>query len=357
MSERASLGERLRMHGISRREFMRFCATTASMMAIPPNMVSAMAANLESKKRPSVIWLSFQECTGCTESLTRSGSPSIESLIFDTISLDYHHTLQAASGHAAEEARMAAMEENYGDYILIVDGSIATGNPGYSTIAGVDNLSMLKDVARGAKAIISIGTCAAFGGLPMAYPNPTGAASVADILPDKTVINVPGCPPIGEVITGVLMQILAFGSMPELDALGRPMAFYGQNIHDRCYRRPFYERGMFAESFDDEGAKKGWCLYKLGCKGPVTYNACAVTKWNGGVSFPIQAGHGCLGCSEPGFWDKGGFYKPLSQTTFTDRSQLGLAAAAGAAAGIGATLMARSKQKKVRAQLSKEESS
>ena len=357
MSERASLGERLRMHGISRREFMRFCATTASLMAIPPNMVSAMAANLESKKRPSVIWLSFQECTGCTESLTRSGSPSIESLIFDTISLDYHHTLQAASGHAAEEARMAAMEEHYGEYILIVDGSIPTGNAGYSTIAGVDNLSMLKDAASGAAAIISIGTCAAFGGLPMAYPNPTGAASVADILPDKTVINVPGCPPIGDVITGVLMQILAFGSMPELDALGRPMAFYGQNIHDRCYRRPFYERGQFAESFDDEGARKGWCLYKLGCKGPVTYNACAVTKWNGGVSFPIQAGHGCLGCSEPGFWDKGGFYKPLSQTTFTDRSQLGLAAAAGAAAGIGATLMARSKQKKVRAQLSKEESS
>ena len=135
------------------------------------------------------------------------------------------------------------------------------------------------------------------------------------------------------------------------------MAFYGQNIHDRCYRRPFYERGLFAETFDDEGARKGWCLYKLGCKGPTTYNACAVTKWNGGVSFPIQAGHGCIGCSEPGFWDKGGFYRPLSQPTFTDRTQLGIAAAAGVAAGVGATLMARSKQKKIRQQLSEEESS
>jgi hydrogenase small subunit len=135
------------------------------------------------------------------------------------------------------------------------------------------------------------------------------------------------------------------------------MAFYGQNIHDRCYRRPFYERGLFAETFDDEGARKGWCLYKLGCKGPVTYNACAVTKWNGGVSFPIQAGHGCIGCSEPGFWDKGGFYKPLSQTTFTDHSKLGIAAAAGAAAGVGATLMAKAKQKNVREQLAKEEES
>jgi len=352
-----SLGERLKLHGISRRALLKYCACTASMMAMPPGMVSAAAANLEKLKRPSVIWLSFQECTGCTESLTRSASPSIESLIFDTVSLDYHHTLQAASGTAAEAAREAAMEESYGEYILIVDGSIPTGNPGYSTIAGIDNLSMLKDVARGAAAIISVGTCAAFGGLPMADPNPTGAVSVADALPDRSIINVPGCPPIGDVITGVLVQILAFGDIPELDHLGRPMAFYGQNIHDRCYRRPFYERGLFAESFDDEGARKGWCLYKLGCKGPVTYNACAVTKWNGGVSFPIQAGHGCIGCSEPRFWDKGGFYQPISQTTFTDRTQLGIAAAAGVAAGVGATLMARSKQKKIRARLAEEESS
>jgi hydrogenase small subunit len=158
-------------------------------------------------------------------------------------------------------------------------------------------------------------------------------------------------------MTGVLVQILAFGSIPELDHLGRPMAFYGQNIHDRCYRRPFYERGLFAETFDDEGARKGWCLYKLGCKGPVTYNACAVTKWNGGVSFPIQAGHGCIGCSEPRFWDKGGFYQPLSQTTFTQTGKLGIAVAAAAAAGAGATLMARAKQKKTREKISAEESS
>ena len=357
MSDRLSLGERLKVHGISRRALLKFCAGTASMMALPPGMVSAVAATLENLRRPSVIWLSFQECTGCTESLTRSASPSIESLIFDTVSLDYHHTLQAASGTAAEAAKDAAMEENYGEYILIVDGSIPTGNPGYSTIAGIDNLSMLKDAAAGAKAIIAVGTCATYGGLPMADPNPTGAASVADLLPDRTIINVPGCPPIGDVMTGVLVQILAFGSIPELDHLGRPMAFYGQNIHDRCYRRPFYERGLFAKSFDDEGARKGWCLYKLGCKGPVTYNACAVTKWNGGVSFPIQAGHGCIGCSEPRFWDKGGFYQPLSQATFSDPGKLGIAAAAAVAAGAGATLMARAKQKKVREELSAEESS
>ena len=160
-------------------------------------------------------------------------------------------------------------------------------------------------------AIVAVGSCATYGGLPNADPNPTGAVSVSEIIKDKPIINVPGCPPIPVVISGVLAQFLTFG-LPELDHLGRPMAFYGQSIHDRCYRRPFYERGEFAETFDDEGAKKGWCLYKLGCKGPTTYNACATTKWNNGTSWPVEAGHGCIGCSEPRFWDAGGFYSPVS---------------------------------------------
>jgi len=147
----------------------------------------------------------------------------------------------------------------------------------------------------------------------------------------------------------VLAHYLAFGSLPELDELNRPVVFYGQNIHDRCYRRPFYERGQFAETFDDEGAKKGWCLYKLGCKGPTTYNACAVLKWNEGTSFPIESGHGCLGCSQPNFWDAGSFYKPLSQATDLDGKTIGLAAVAGAAVAAGVGYAGRSAQKGFRA--------
>jgi hydrogenase small subunit len=314
------------------------------MMALPPGMVPAIAEALGQARRPSVIWLSFQECTGCTESLTRSHSPTVEGLIFDAISLDYHHTLQVASGHAAEHARDVAMEENWGKYLLVVDGSIPVGNPAYSTIAGISNLDMLKDVAAGAAAIVSVGTCAAYGGLPHAKPNPTGAVAVSDIISDKPIINVPGCPPIPVVITGVLSHYLTFGTIPELDHLGRPKVFFGQNIHDRCYRRPFYERGLFAESFDDEGAKQGWCLYRLGCKGPVTYNACATAKWNAGTSFPIESGHGCIGCSEPDFWDLGGFYQALSEETFTSGQTIGIAAAAGVVAGAGAAMLARKKQ-------------
>ncbi|RMG38165.1 MAG: twin-arginine translocation signal domain-containing protein [Gammaproteobacteria bacterium] len=337
MSDNKTLGEHLRERGVSRRGFMKFCAATASLMALPPAMIPAIAETLQNARRPSVIWLSFQECTGCTESLTRSHAPTVESLIFDYISLDYHHTLQAASGEAAEQAREAAMKENWGKYLLVVDGSIPQRDGGvYSTIAGMTNLEMLQEVAKGAAAIVSVGTCAAFGGLPKADPNPTGAAAVSQIVTDKPIVNIPGCPPIPVAITGVLAQYLTLGKLPEMDHLGRPKAFYGQNIHDRCYRRPFYERGQFAETFDDEGAKKGWCLFKLGCKGPTTYNACATAKWNEGTSFPIQSGHGCIGCSEPDFWDAGGFYKALSVPIGDAAGAITAAAAAAAAAGLAA---------------------
>jgi hydrogenase small subunit len=346
MRNNQTLGEYLQSQGVSRRGFLKFCSATASLMALPPSAVAQVADALGSARRPSVIWLSFQECTGCTESLTRSHAPTVESLIFDAISLDYHHTLQAASGFGAEDARIAAMEENAGEYLLVVDGSIPVGNPAYSTIAGMTNLDMLKETAEHAAAIVAVGSCAAFGGIPHAYPNPTGAVPVSEIVTDKPIINVPGCPPIPVVITGVLAQFLTFGTIPELDSLGRPAAFFGQNIHDRCYRRPFYERGQFAETFDDEGAKKGWCLYKLGCKGPTTYNACATLKWNEGASFPIQSGHPCLGCSEPDFWDGGGFYKPISAGMWGSREALLGAAAAGAALGIGSALAARARKKR-----------
>ncbi|WP_295399589.1 hydrogenase small subunit [uncultured Thiocystis sp.] len=342
-----TLGESLRDHGLSRRGFLKFCAATASMMALPPSLVPAIAAALDAARRPSVIWLSFQECTGCTESLTRSHAPTLEDLILNIISLDYHHTLQAAAGEAAEEARFQAMEANKGDYLVIVDGSIPgpDSNPGFSTVAGHSNYDILMETVEHAAAVIAVGTCAAFGGLPQANPNPTGARSVMDLVKDKPVINVSGCPPIPMVITGVLAHYLTFGRLPELDAYRRPLAFYGQSIHDRCYRRPFYDRGLFAESFDDEGAKLGWCLYRLGCKGPSTYNACATMKWNDGTSWPIESGHPCLGCSEPSFWDAGGFYEPLSVPLTATSGDLLKTATVGAVVGGGVAMLAKKRAK------------
>ncbi|MDF1530170.1 MAG: hydrogenase small subunit [Sedimenticola sp.] len=303
--------------GISRRAVLKFCTAIVSLLALPASAIPVLSKKLAQTSRPTVIWLSFQECTGCTESLTRSHSPTIESLIFDFISLDYHHTLQAAAGEAAEAARLEAMKKQYGKYLLIVDGSISTADAGvYSTIAGQTNLQMLKESIAGAAAVFAIGSCASFGGLPAASPNPTGATGVASLMESgeietRPLINLPGCPPIPIAISSVLAHYLVFEKFPALDSLLRPLSFYGNTVHERCSRYHYYEEEKYAEHFDDEGARQGWCLYKLGCKGPVTHNACSVYKWNEGTSFPIESGHPCLGCSEPGFWDKGGFYLSL----------------------------------------------
>ena len=345
MTDHRTIGDVLAQRGVSRRAFMKYAAWLASAMALPPSASTAIAQSLAAARRQSVIWLSFQECTGCTESLTRTMSPTLEDIIFNLISLDYHETLMAVSGHAAEEARLKAMEENKGKYVVVVDGSVSLKDDGvYSTNAGKTNLQTLQETAKDALAVISVGTCAAYGGIPGARPNPTGAVAISDIVKDKPVINIPGCPPIAEAIAGTVAYLVTFGKVPDLDHLGRPKAFFGDTIHDRCYRRPFYDKGLFAKSFDDEGARNGWCLYEVGCKGPVTYNACATLKWNGGVSFPIQSGHGCIGCSEPNFWDRGSFYTPLSVPTVGVGAGLAAGAAAGVALGAGAAWLARRRQ-------------
>jgi hydrogenase small subunit len=344
----------LRQNGVSRRAFIQFCTASASAMALPPWMGAAMAEQLRHSPRPSVVYLSFQECTGCFESLTLSFAPTIENLMFDVISLDYDDTLMAAAGTAAESARAAAMQANFGKYVLIVDGSIPTGAGGACcTSGGRSAESTLREAAKGAAVIIAVGTCSSFGGIPLADPNPTDAWPVSAIVGDKPIINVSGCPPIPEVITGTLLQYITTGKLPDLDEHRRPKAFFGNSIHDRCYRRPFYDEGKFAKTFDDEGARNGWCLFELGCKGPTTYNACATLKWNGGTSFPIESGHGCLGCSEPGFWDKGSFYAAQSTADFdragesSPREVLTLVAATGAVGavlGVGSAGLGRLRQ-------------
>ncbi len=277
--------------------------------AFVPEIVKAM----ETKPRIPVIWLHGLECTCCSESFIRSSHPIAQDVILNMISLDYDDTLQAAAGEQAEECRRKIMKEHKGGYILAVEGNAPTKDGGvYCTIGGETFLDILKETAEGAKAVIAWGSCASNAYMQAAKPNPTGARPVHEIIPGKPIINVPGCPPIAEVMTGVITYILTFDALPELDRLGRPKMFYGQRIHDKCYRRPFFDAGQFVEAWDDEGARKGWCLYKMGCRGPSTYNSCSTFKWNNGVSFPIGSGHPCIGCSEANFWDNGPFYQRLS---------------------------------------------
>jgi hydrogenase small subunit len=321
--------------GLTRRGFIKLGAALASLLALPAGAGAQIASALEKHRRQPVIWLSFQECTGCTESLTRSEAPSLERLLFELLSLDYQHTLQAASGEAAEAARLAGMRADAGRYLLVLDGSVPLAADGACcTIAGMSSLAMLRDCVESAAAVMALGSCAAFGGLPAAAPNPSGARGIGDLARDgliapRPLVNLPGCPPIPEVIAATLAHYIVFGAFPELDEAARPRVFYGRTVHEGCYRYPHFAAGRFAMSFDDEGARKGWCLYHLGCRGPVTHNACATLKWNGGVGFPVEAGHPCLGCSEPGFWDRGDFYRDLEQLAAARATPLPDAAAEG----------------------------
>lgn len=307
MSEFKTIGDILKAHGVPRRDFLKFCVATASLSGLFSLSLPKIARALENSPRPSVIWLSLQTCTACTESFTRAHAISIESLMFDYISLDYQHTLQVASGDTAERILQDARAA--GQYYLVVEGSLPTAT-GCATTAGRNDAETLVEMAAGAKAIVAVGTCATYGGIAQAAPNPTGAVPIQTFIPNKTLVNLPGCPPIPTVITAVLAYIVIMGELPRLDTEGRPLWLYERKVHEYCNRRPFFEQGLFAETFDDPGAKAGWCLLKLGCKGPSTYNACATAKWNADTSFPIQSGHGCLGCAEAQFWDKGSLYKP-----------------------------------------------
>ena len=359
-----TIAQSLIKKGVSRRDFLKLSGLLATAMGLtmaPPVLAAeettkplrsarinhAVLEAMETKPRLPVIWLEFQDCAGCSEAITRSNSPTLVDLVLNTLTIEYHETLSAAAGFQVEQAKEDAMQKYAGKYILVVEGSIPLGMEGnYCTIGGRSALDLLNNAASGAAAIIATGNCAAFGGLPKANPNPTEAKGVWDIITDKPVVNIPGCPAIPEVTTGTIANYALFGALPELDSLNRPKTFYGVTVHDHCLRRAFYEAGKFAKSFDDEGAKKGWCLYKLGCKGPTTYNACASIKWDQGLSFPIQSGHPCLGCSEPNFWDGGGFYQ--GQSAPLDRpgvTAVGAAVVAGAAIGVGNILVNQSKKK------------
>lgn len=303
----------MRQQGITRRSFLKFCSLTAASLGLSPAQAQEIAKKLETQPRLPVIWIEGLECTCCSESFIRSAHPLAKDVVLSTISLDYHMTLSAAAGEQLRANAHEIIEKYKGNYILAVEGNPPLAEDGmYCIYYGRPFVEVLKEYAKNAKAVIAWGSCASWGCVQAAKPNPTRATPVDKVILDKPIIKVPGCPPIAEVMSAVVTYVAAFDRIPDLDRQGRPKMFYSQRVHDKCYRRPHFDAGQFAEAWDDEGARKGYCLYKLGCKGPTTYNACSTTRWNEGVSFPIGSGHGCIGCSEDDFWDKGSFYDRLT---------------------------------------------
>lgn len=304
--------EQMVARGVTRRDFLKFCSWMGAYLGLEHGAAAQIAKAIETKRRVPVVWLHFQECTCCSESFLRSSHPIVADILLDKISLDYTETLQAAAGHQAEEILHDTITKYRGEYLMLVEGSVPLAADGcYCVVGGKSALDTVKEVAAGAKALIAWGNCACSGCVQGANPNPTRATPINAIIKDKPVVNVQGCPPIAEVMAGVLVHLLTFDRIPQLDALGRPKAFYSRRVHDTCYRRPNYDAGLFVETFDDENARKGYCLYNVGCRGPSTYNSCGTMRWNNGVSFPIQSGHPCIGCSEANFWDNGPFYNRL----------------------------------------------
>jgi hydrogenase small subunit len=305
--------------GLDRRSFLSVIGQVAAAIGLSAAGTQTLAAAVSKAPKPSVIWLHYQECIGCTESLLRTSHPGLAELVLDLISLDYHETLMAAAGHQAEAALKAAMAKNAGKYILIVEGALPLAHGGaYMQIGGRNGVDIVREVAKSAALVIALGSCASWGGLPSADPNPTGAVGVDKVLEGQSVIKLPGCPANPYILLGVALQFATMGKLPKLDSTGRPLFAYGRTIHENCPRRPHFDAARFALQFGDEGHREGYCLYKLGCKGPATHASCSTNQFCEVVdAWPIGLGAPCFGCTEQSL----AFRAPMFDTVPIDRPQ------------------------------------
>ncbi len=267
-------------------------------------------------KELPVIWLQMAACTGCSISLLNSASPTIKNILIDQIvpgvhvNLRFHATIMAGAGESVIEIIEETAKEKKDGYILVAEGAVPTANGAIYGAIGERNGKPVKmadrvaELAQDAMAVLAVGTCASFGGIPAAAPNPTGCQSVKEVMDSrgitKPIVNIPGCPPHPDWFVGTVASIILNGlpKAEDLDDNLRPLAFYGKLIHENCTRRAYFDEGKFAKKPGDEG-----CLYELGCKGPITYADCPLRLWNGGVSWCIGAGAPCNGCTQPEFPD------------------------------------------------------
>ncbi|EFX2080387.1 twin-arginine translocation signal domain-containing protein [Shigella sonnei] len=310
MNNEETFYQAMRRQGVTRRSFLKYCSLAATSLGLGAGMAPKIAWALENKPRIPVVWIHGLECTCCTESFIRSAHPLAKDVILSLISLDYDDTLMAAAGTQAEEVFEDIITQYNGKYILAVEGNPPLGEQGMFCISsGRPFIEKLKRAAAGASAIIAWGTCASWGCVQAAWPNPTQATPIDKVITDKPIIKVPGCPPIPDVMSAIITYMVTFDRLPDVDRMGRPLMFYGQRIHDKCYRRAHFDAGEFVQSWDD------------------------------GVSFPIQSGHGCLGCAENGFWDCGSFYSRVvdipQMGTHSTADTVGLTALGVVAAAVG----------------------
>lgn len=329
---------------LNRRDFLKFCGAVAATLGLSEAYVPQIAKAIEkATKRPPLVWLEMSLCTGDSEAIVQCTNPGPAELVLDVLSIDYWDTIMAPSGELAEKSLSDAVKA--GGYFLVVEGAIPTGEDGhYLTVADKTGVEILKEVAEKALAIIAMGNCATYGGIPAANPNPTEAKGVSEII-DKPVVNLPGCPCNGKWLVDTAVYYLLFGKLPELDEIGRPKMIYGQTVHDNCPRRPHFEAGRFVEQFGTKEEELAYCLYKVGCKGPEAHCNSPIQRWNDKVNWCIGSGAPCYACTEPKFWD---VYAPLYERLpgvalpgvgNVSADTIGKVAGVAAAVGIGAHLI------------------
>ncbi|MCW9027172.1 MAG: hydrogenase small subunit, partial [Thiovulaceae bacterium] len=292
---------------IGEKEVNSWISMVTATMQLHPNFEQVIEGAVCALNRVPIIWLELSDCSGNSEAFIKSTNPHIEDLIFDYISLDYHELIMAASGNESETILEDIIKTQKGEYVLIVEGAVPLGLDGKFLRLGPKGetgYELLKRCAKDAALILAVGSCAYDGGVVAAHPNPTGAVGVAEALDRDDIINLSGCPTNPTNIVGTLLSYLMFEELPELDKFNRPLWAYEGRVHDNCERRGHYELGEFVKEWGDAGAKKGWCLFEMGCKGPYANVNCPTMKFNSATSWPVQAGHGCMACTEHNFFDK-----------------------------------------------------
>lgn len=351
----------LAANGVNRRAFLGWASATTALLMLHPWFEPLVARAAEVMNRVPVIWLEGQDCAGNSEAFLHASGPSIDELLFNVIALEYHETLMAAAGFQAEERLHQAAKDNAGKYLLVIEGSIPRGLGGaYATIGpnATPFIDIVTALAPGAAAVIAVGNCANFGGLPAARPNPTGAVGVTDVVKGKPVVNIGACPINPVNFNGTLLHYTLTGQLPALDSLLRPKFAFGYRIHDNCERRAHFDAGEYVQHWGDEGARNNFCLYKMGCKGPMAFNNCSIVRYNEGTNWPVGAGHGCIACAAPGFWDQYATERPIAEANIRapglfgggvesgiDKFGVGLLAAAGAGIAVHAALTATARRR------------
>ena len=318
------MGESLK--GLSRRDFLKVCGATATILGLSQSYVPQIAQALEdATAKPAVLWLQGQNCTGCTISTINSTHPNAAQIVLDILSIRYHPNIMASSGDMAIKVIEDTMSELKGKYVLVWEGAIPDKEDGlFAAFGEKDGKPMLcKDwitnAGDNAAVIIALGTCASFGGIPRANQAVTGAKGVVYDGTKKggayagstPVVNVPGCPPNPDWLLGTVVYYLLNKKAPEVDNYGRPKMFYGQLVHDNCERRAAFEAGLYVEKWGDAAAiapadggtaTQNYCLVKKGCKGPVTFSDCPIRRWNNKQSWNVAAHGICIGCTQPEFY-------------------------------------------------------